>query len=51
MQTMNWTAGAIAFLLFFVPLAAILYSMHKSNKKIDQEYRERIAEIEKRYRS
>jgi uncharacterized membrane protein len=51
MQAINWIAGAIAFVIFFAPMAAILYYMHQSNKKIDQEYKERIAEIEKRYRS
>jgi len=46
---MNWTAGLLAMLLLWVPCIAILVWMHRSNKKIDQEYKEKLADIEKRF--
>jgi hypothetical protein len=46
---MNWTAGFLAMLLLWVPCIAILIWMHRSNKKIDQEYKEKLRDIENRY--
>jgi hypothetical protein len=46
---MNWTAGFLAMLLLWLPCIAILVWMHQSNKRIDREYKEKLAEIEKRF--
>lgn len=46
---MNWTAGILAMILLWIPAIAILVWMHRSNKKIDQEYKEKLADIEKRF--
>ena len=46
---MNWTTGIIAMVLLWVPCIAILVWMHRSNKRIDQEYKEKLADIEKRF--
>jgi hypothetical protein len=46
---MNWTAGFLAMFLFWVPCIAIFVWMHRSNKKIDLEYKEKLKDIEKRY--
>ena len=46
---MNWTAGILAFLLFWVPMGIIFWRWHKENQRIDREYLERLREIERRY--
>ncbi len=46
---MNWTAGILAFLLFWVPMAIIFVRFHKENKEIDRKYEEKIRKIEERY--
>jgi hypothetical protein len=46
---MNWTAGLLAMFLLWVPCIAIFVWMHQSSKKIDQEYKQKLARIEKRF--
>lgn len=46
---MNWTAGIIAFLLLWVPCIFIVIHMHRSNARIDREYKEKLADIQRRY--
>lgn len=46
---MNWPAGILAIVLMWIPCIAILVWMHRSNKKIDREYKEKLADIEKRF--
>jgi hypothetical protein len=46
---MNWTAGILAFILFWVPMAIIFVRFHKENKEIDRKYEEKIRKIEERY--
>jgi hypothetical protein len=46
---MNWTAGIIAIVIFWIPCMLLLAWLHRSNKRIDQEYREKLKEFEKRY--
>ncbi len=46
---MNWTAGILAFMLFWVPMAIIFVRFHKENKEIDRKYEEKIRKIEERY--
>ncbi len=46
---MNWTIGILAMILMWIPSIAILVWMYRSNKKIDQEYKEKLADIEKRF--
>lgn len=47
---MNWTAGILAFVLVYVPIAVIFYRLHKSNQAIDRQYKQAIADIKKRYK-
>lgn len=46
---MNWTAGILAFVLFWVPMTIIFVRFHKQDKEIDRKYEQRLREIEKRY--
>lgn len=46
---MNWTAGILAFILFWVPMAIIVVRFHKENKEIDRKYEEKIRRIEERF--
>lgn len=46
---MNWTAGILAFILFWVPMAIIFVRFHKQNKEIDRKYEQKMRDIEKRY--
>lgn len=46
---MNWTAGILLLVLFYIPLMLIFYTFHKRNKEIDREYEEKIKQIEKRF--
>lgn len=46
---MNWTAGILAFILFWVPMAIIFVRFHKQNKEIDRKYEEKMRRIEDRY--
>lgn len=46
---MNWQAGILASVLFWVPLGCIFIWMRKRDQEIDREYREKIKQIEKRY--
>ncbi len=46
---MNWTAGILAFLLFWVPMAVIFVRFHKQNKEIDRKYEEKMRRIEERF--
>jgi len=46
---MNWTAGILAIVLMWIPCAIILFRLHKLNKQIDQEYKEKLEEIKKQY--
>ncbi len=46
---MNWTAGILAFLLFWVPMAVIFVRFHKQNKEIDRQYEEKMRRIEERF--
>lgn len=46
---MNWTAGILAFVLFFIPTIVIFYRFHKRNQEIDRKYEEAIEQIKKRY--
>ena len=39
---MNWTAGILAFLLFYVPLFFIYRNFKKNNERTDDEYRSRM---------
>lgn len=46
---MNWTLGFVAIILLWVPCIAIAIWMHRENARIDQEYKEHLEEIRKRY--
>lgn len=46
---MNYTAGLLAFALLWIPSIGILIWLHNQNKKIDAEYKEKLADIKKRY--
>ncbi len=46
---MNWTAGILAFLLFWVPMGIIFWRFHKENRRIDERYQQQLREIETRY--
>jgi hypothetical protein len=46
---MNWIAGLIAFLLFYIPLMFIFVAWFKANKRAEQDYRESMKAIEKKY--
>jgi hypothetical protein len=46
---MNWTAGLFAMFLLWVPCIAIAIWMHRTNAKIDREYKEKLADIQRRY--
>jgi hypothetical protein len=46
---MNWTAGILAFILFWVPMAIIFVRFHKENKEIDRKYEEKMRRIEERF--
>lgn len=35
---MNWTAGIIAFCLFYIPMAIIFYRFHQDKKRIEEHY-------------
>jgi hypothetical protein len=48
-MNMNWTAGLVAMVLLWVPCIAIAIWMHRANAKIDQEHKERMEEIRKRF--
>ncbi len=44
---MNWTAGILAFVLLYLPCMFVLFMMMRATKRADDEYRERMQEIEK----
>lgn len=46
---MNWTAGILAFVLFFIPMMVIFYRFHKQDKEIDRKYEEEMKRIRKKY--
>jgi hypothetical protein len=46
---MNWTAGILAFILFWVPMGIIFVRFHKQNKEIDRRIEEKMRRIEERY--
>ncbi len=46
---MNWIAGILALVFFWVPMMYILYRFHRDAVEIDRKYQERLKEIEKRY--
>ena len=46
---MNWTAGILAFVLIYIPMAIVFYRFHKQSKKIDRKYEQRMEQIKKKY--
>jgi hypothetical protein len=46
---MNWTAGILAMVLFWIPIIFLLYHFHKRDQEIERKYNETIKEINKRY--
>jgi hypothetical protein len=41
---MNYEAGLLAFLLFYVPMFFVYENFKKNNEKTDEEYRKAINE-------
>jgi hypothetical protein len=46
---MNWEAGILAFILFWVPMAIIFVRFHKQDKEIDRKYEQQMKEIKEKY--
>lgn len=46
---MNWQAGILAFILFWVPMIAIYIILCKRDRQIEQAYEDRMKQIKKRY--
>ena len=46
---MNWTAGILAFILIYIPMAIVFYRFRKQSKEIDRNYEEAMTRIRKRY--
>lgn len=46
---MNWQAGILAFILFWVPMIAIYIIMCKRDREIKQAYIDEMTRIRKQY--
>lgn len=46
---MNWTAGIIAFVLFFIPMTILFVIWYKRDQAINREYEQKLKAIEERY--
>ena len=46
---MNWEAGILAFVLLYIPMIFLFIWFNKKDREIEQEYRDKLAEIKKKY--
>lgn len=42
---MNWVAGLLAFIIFWVPCILIIWQIDKKNRRADAEYAEKLRKI------
>ena len=46
---MNWTAGIVTFVLFWVPMMIIFVLWYKRDQTINREYEQKLKAIEEKY--
>ncbi len=42
---MNWQAGILAFVLFYMPMIVIFVMLYKRDREFDRKYEERMKQL------